>query len=81
MSKTLREYIEFLRENGAINEAVFYETEVIKILKMAGCDNPLEMNTEDVVIALYKFYDSLELLAETISKGPSKWDVELHATR
>jgi hypothetical protein len=79
MSKTLREYIAFLQENKLIDEAVFYETEVVRILRLAGCDDPLEMSTEQVCAKLYEMYDSLELMAETLKKGASKWDVELRA--
>jgi hypothetical protein len=79
MDKTLKEYIEFLRANGLNDEAAFFETEVIKILKLAGCENPLEMSTEQVCIKLYEFHDSLELMAETLKKGSDKWDVELRA--
>jgi hypothetical protein len=80
MGKTLREYIEFLRANGFDKEASFYETEVVGILKMVRCDDPLEMSTEDVVAKLYEVYNQLELAAETISKGQNRWDVELHAS-
>jgi len=79
MSKTLREYIAFLQENKLIDEDAFFETEVVRILKLAGCDNPLEMSTEQVCVKLYEFYDSLELMAETLKKGSDKWDVELRA--
>jgi hypothetical protein len=78
--KTLSDYIAFLRANGFVKEAVFYETEVVRILRMAGCDDPLEMSTEQVCIKLYEFYDSLELMAETLKKDSNKWDVELHAS-
>ena len=75
--KTLKDYIEFLRQNGFAQEAYFYETDVVKLLKTFGCEDPLAMSTDEVPAKLYAIYDALDIDFKTMYPPSKVWDVEL----
>lgn len=76
--KTLREYIAYQRDNGYMQEADYFETEVVKILKQFGCENPLELDADVVPTKLYEIQDALTAEYERIQMMPTKkWDVIL----
>ena len=75
--KTFADYIAYLRENGLEQDAHFYETEVVTLLKMFGHDKPLEMNYEDVVPKLKEINNNLVDNLSSLYDSNEKWDVVL----
>lgn len=78
--KTLRDYIAYQRENGYMQEADYFEKEVVAILKQFGCENPLDLDHKEVGAKLAEINNSLvdELSATMDSK--KGWDVVLSDT-
>jgi len=73
--KTLREYLEFLKEKGFITEASFYSNEVVTIVSMSTgltLNQVLDLPTKKVIEALVRLQDQLQAM-----KSPKKYDVEL----
>ncbi len=72
---TLREYIAYLREHNFIEEADFYENDVVAVLKKAGIPDPISLSTREVVASLYGIIDA----AEAVNANAKAWEVELVA--
>lgn len=79
MTKTLADYIAFLRENGFEQDAHYFETEVVAMLGQFGCEKPLELDADVVPKKLYEIQDALSAeLAQIQNMGTNKkWDVVL----
>jgi len=79
MTKTLKDYIAFLRENGCVQEAHYFETDVVAMLKQFGCENPLGLDADVVPKKLYEIQDALSAEYDRIINTipTKKWDVEL----
>lgn len=71
---TLSEYIVFLRKHRFIEDADFYENDVVAVLKKAGIPDPINLTTREVVATLYGIIDAAENSA-IINARP--WEVEL----
>lgn len=76
---SLRAYIGFLRDNGFIEEADYYEQDVVNVLKRAQIPDPLSLTTRDVVATLYGIVDAAEVskAVNHHASGANVWDVEL----
>lgn len=79
MKKTLADYIAFLRDNGYMQEADYFEKEVVAMLKQFGCENPLELDADVVPTKLYEIQEGLaqQLIVLQNMMPTKKWDVEL----
>jgi len=72
---TLSEYIAFLRKHNFIEDADFYENDVVAVLKKAGIPDPINLSTREVVSLLYGIIDAAE--AVNINAKAGAWEVEL----
>lgn len=70
---TLQEYIRFLRKHNFIEDADFYENDVVAVLKKAGVLNPIDLTTREVMSLLYGIIDA----AEQSQQSHNAWEVEL----
>ena len=73
---SLREYIAFLREHRYMEDADFYENDVVAVLKQAGIPDPINLTTREVVATLYGIIDAAELV-QVQSQRNNAWDMEL----
>ena len=85
INKTLRQYIDFLHENKHEQEASYYEHDVVTLLESRGFVNALDMDTKEVVSALYAIQDNVTAELASIPPIPEipvqmriPWEVELH---
>jgi hypothetical protein len=79
---TLARYIQYLRDNNMHTEALYYEHDVVDMLKRVHIPDPLSMFTEQVVATLYGIMDAAEdaverKRAEQEQSQSSTWEVEL----